>query len=129
MRLDKWLKVTLIFKQRAKAVEAIDNNRIKINGKTAKASATVKISDIITVSRELGEYRYTVLSLMEKNVTTAMAREMYQLDAPEQQGTEDEKFVKQIEKDWRKTVRKDWNAMHDDKKKIREIRKKKYGGE
>ncbi|MGL5253511.1 MAG: RNA-binding S4 domain-containing protein [Brevinema sp.] len=129
MRLDKWLKVALIFKQRSKAVDTIENNRVKVNGRVAKASTTLKIDDIITISRELGEYTYKVLSLMEKNVTTAMAREMYELHAPEEKGTEDEKFVKKLEKDWRKTVRKDWNKMHDDKKKIREVRRHKYGEE
>lgn len=129
MRIDKWLKVVLIFKQRAKAVDAIEKNRIKINGKNAKASSTVKIGDRVSIDRELGTYHYTVLSLIEKNVTTAMAREMYEVQAPEQQGTEDEKFIKKVEKEWHSNVRKDWNKMHDDKKKIREVRKQKYGEE
>ncbi|MGL4394821.1 MAG: RNA-binding S4 domain-containing protein [Brevinema sp.] len=126
MRLDKWLKVSLVFKQRSKAVDAIDNNRIRVNGEIAKASRNLKVGDVITISRELGDYLYTVQSLSEKNVTREMAREMYSLQAPEQTGTEDEKFLKTIEREQRKENRKDWNKMYDDKRKLRQIRSKKY---
>ncbi len=126
MRLDKWLKVALVFKQRSKAVDAIDNNRIRVNGEIAKASKSLKIGDRIVISRELGDYVYTVLKLAEKNVTREMAREMYELQAPEDTGSEDERFAKKVEREQRRENRKDWNRMHDDKKKQRQLRSHKY---
>ncbi|MGL4388434.1 MAG: RNA-binding S4 domain-containing protein [Brevinema sp.] len=126
MRLDKWLKVSLIYKQRTKANNAIDNNRIRVNGELAKASRNLKIGDIIMISKELGDYYYTVLNLFEKNVTRELAREMYSLQAPEETGTEDEKAFKVIEREQRKENRKNWNKMYDDKKKQRQLRSHKY---
>lgn len=126
MRLDKWLKIALIFKQRSKAVDAIDNNRIRVNGEIAKAAKNLKIGDKISISKELGEYQYTVLKLAEKNVTREMARELYDLIKPEETGTEEEKFIKKIEKEQRRENKKDWNRIYDDKKKQRQLRSKKY---
>ena len=50
MRLDKFLKVSRIIKRRSIAKEVADNDRITINGKTAKSSTKVDIDDIITIS-------------------------------------------------------------------------------
>lgn len=129
MRLDKWLKVALIFKQRSKAVSYIENNKIRVNNEPVKASKTVKIGDIVSIQKEIGIYHYTVLKLSEKNVTAAEAKEMYALQMPEQQGSEDEKFIKKIEKDRLLTAKKDWNKMHDNKKHQRKLRAQKYNFE
>lgn len=129
MRLDKWLKVALIFKQRSKAVSYIESNKIRINNEPAKASKTIKVGDIISIQKETGICHYTVLKLSEKNVTAAEAKEMYTLQMPEQQGSEDEKFIKKIEKDRVLTAKKDWKKMHDNKKQQRKLRAQKYNFE
>lgn len=49
MRLDKYLKVSRIIKRRTVANEACDAGRVTINGKPAKASADVKIGDVIAI--------------------------------------------------------------------------------
>ncbi|WML42527.1 RNA-binding S4 domain-containing protein [Neobacillus sp. PS3-40] len=49
MRLDKFLKVSRIIKRRTLAKEVSDQGRIKINGKEAKASSTVKAGDELTI--------------------------------------------------------------------------------
>jgi len=49
VRLDKFLKVSRIIKRRTIANEACDAGRVVINGKPAKASATVKVGDIIEI--------------------------------------------------------------------------------
>ena len=129
MRLDKWLKVVLIYKQRSKATDAIDNNKIRVNGEIAKAAKTLKLGDVITISRELGDYQYTVLKLAEKNISREQAKEMYDLVAPEDTGTDEEKMIKKEERVQKQENRKDWNKMHDDKKKQRKIRSYKYGSD
>jgi len=126
MRLDKWLKIALIFKQRSKAVTAINNNQIKVNGELAKAGKIMKVGDKVCVKRELGEYIYTIDKIMEKNVTRELAREMYTLMSPEQNGTEKEKILKKIERIEKQENRKDWNKMYDNKKKQRQLRSYKY---
>ncbi len=49
MRLDKFLKVSRIIKRRTVANEACDAGRVMVNGKVAKASVDVKISDVIEI--------------------------------------------------------------------------------
>ncbi len=50
MRLDKFLKVSRLIKRRTVANEACDSGRVMINGKVAKASANVKVGDIIEIT-------------------------------------------------------------------------------
>ena len=50
MRLDKFLKVSRLIKRRTVANDACDAARIFVNGKAAKASYTVKLGDLITVT-------------------------------------------------------------------------------
>ncbi|MCL2546150.1 MAG: RNA-binding S4 domain-containing protein [Oscillospiraceae bacterium] len=49
MRLDKYLKVSRIIKRRTVANEACDAGRVTINGKLAKASAEVRVGDLIEI--------------------------------------------------------------------------------
>ena len=50
MRLDKYLKVSRLIKRRTVANEACDNGRVMLNGKTARASAEVKVGDRIEIA-------------------------------------------------------------------------------
>lgn len=49
MRLDKFLKVSRIIKQRTVANEAAGAGRIAVNGKIAKPSADVKPGDVLDI--------------------------------------------------------------------------------
>lgn len=49
MRLDKYLKVSRLIKRRTVANEACDAGRVMINGKPARASASVKVGDEIEI--------------------------------------------------------------------------------
>ncbi len=50
MRIDKYLKLTRIIKRRTIANEACDAGRVKVNGKTVRASYDVKMGDIIEIT-------------------------------------------------------------------------------
>ena len=50
MRLDKYLKVSRLIKRRTVANEACDAGRVKVNGKEARASYSVKIGDEIEIN-------------------------------------------------------------------------------
>lgn len=65
MRLDKFLKVSRIIKRRTVANEACDAGRVKINEKVAKASAEVKIGDIIEVQFGSRPVRVEVLNIQD----------------------------------------------------------------
>jgi ribosomal 50S subunit-recycling heat shock protein len=51
MRLDKFLQVSRLIKRREVANRLCDHGRIRLNGEVAKASATVRAGDVITISR------------------------------------------------------------------------------
>ena len=65
MRLDKYLKVSRLIKRRPVANEACDAGRILVNGKTAKASLSVKPGDIIEIAFGNKSVKVEVLSVQE----------------------------------------------------------------
>ena len=65
MRLDKYLKVSRLIKRRTVANEACDAGRVMINDKMAKASADVKVGDIITIKFGNKETKVEVLAVQE----------------------------------------------------------------
>jgi len=65
MRLDKFLKVSRLIKRRTIANEACDGGRVTINGKPAKASAAVKVGDIIEIGFGGKSVKVEVLDVLE----------------------------------------------------------------
>lgn len=65
MRLDKFLKVSRLIKRRTVANEACDAGRVMVNGKTAKASADVKVGDIIEIGFGTKAVKVEVLDVQE----------------------------------------------------------------
>ena len=65
MRLDKYLKVSRLIKRRTVANEACDAGRVMINDKVAKASAEVKVGDIIEIGFGTKSVRVEVLDIQD----------------------------------------------------------------
>jgi ribosomal 50S subunit-recycling heat shock protein len=78
VRLDKYLKVSRIIKRRTIANEACDAQRIKVNGRVARASYEVKQGDILEISLGGHLLRAEVLSIAE-HVTKDGASELYRV--------------------------------------------------
>ncbi len=78
MRLDKYLKVSRIVKRRTVANEICDAGRVRINGKTAKASTVVKEGDIVELQFGEKVTRFEVLNVME-HVRKGEAHEMFRI--------------------------------------------------
>jgi ribosomal 50S subunit-recycling heat shock protein len=76
MRLDKYLKVSRLIKRRTIANEACDAGRVLINGKPAKASATVKVDDIIEIGFGSKAVKVQVLDVQETSKKDE-AKELY----------------------------------------------------
>lgn len=64
IRLDKYLWAVRIFKTRSDAAEAVRNNKVLVNGSTAKPSREVRIGDRIEVKRMPLVYTYRVTGLV-----------------------------------------------------------------
>ncbi len=76
MRLDKYLKVSRLVKRRTVANEACDAGRVQLNGKPARASAPVKVGDVIEIAFGNRSVKAEVLSIAE-TVRKEEAGEMY----------------------------------------------------
>ena len=79
MRLDKFLKVSRLIKRRTVANEACDNGLISLNGKVARASAEVKVGDVITLTlgqRQLSVEVMGVAEAIGKADASALYREL-----------------------------------------------------
>ena len=82
-RLDTWLKLVCLFKQRADATEACKGGKVKINGLRAKPAAAVREGDVIEFYDGGDHYRRVVVqSLPETNVSKEVARTMYLDETP-----------------------------------------------
>ena len=76
MRLDKFLKVSRLIKRRTLAKEVADQGRITINGKTAKASADVKVGDELMI--RFGQKVVTAkVEMLKDTVKKDEAAQMY----------------------------------------------------
>ncbi|MGA7617703.1 MAG: S4 domain-containing protein [Thermoanaerobaculia bacterium] len=81
-RIDSWLKLCCVFKQRSDAAEACRGGHVKLNGNRVKPSTVVRIDDLI----ELTEPRFrrlVVLGLPESSISKEVARTMYRDETPE----------------------------------------------
>ncbi len=76
MRLDKYLKVSRLIKRRTVANEACDAGRVMIGEKVARASAEVKVGDIITISFGNREVKVEVLDVQD-TAKKEQAKEMF----------------------------------------------------
>lgn len=65
MRIDKFLKVSRILKRRTVAQEACGEDKVLINGKTAKPSTKIKIGDVVEVLYSAGSLKFRVLTIKE----------------------------------------------------------------
>ncbi|MBQ1332319.1 MAG: RNA-binding S4 domain-containing protein [Lachnospiraceae bacterium] len=78
MRIDKYLKVSRIIKRRTVANEACDAGRVTVNGRPAKASADVKVGDVIEVAFGNRTVKAEILSV-EESKRKEDAADMYRL--------------------------------------------------
>ncbi len=80
MRIDKFLKVSRILKRRTVAQEACDAEKVLVNGKVAKPSASVKVGDVIEVLYSTSSLKLRVLNVKE-TVKKEEAASLYEVIA------------------------------------------------
>lgn len=78
MRIDKFLKVSRILKRRTIANQAADSGRVKINERTVKPSAQVKIGDVVELGFGSGTIRFEILDIKE-TVKKEQAESLYKI--------------------------------------------------
>ncbi|ERJ12437.1 RNA-binding S4 domain-containing protein [Haloplasma contractile] len=82
MRLDKFLKVSRLIKRRTLAKEVADNGRILVNGKVAKSSSKVAISDVLEITFGNKKVIVKITDLMD-STKKEDAKNMYEIISEE----------------------------------------------
>jgi len=83
MRLDKFLKISLIFKTRSSAEKAIEKGNLLLNGSKTKPSSKVKEGDILKITSNTKIVEYKILEIKEKNVSKKEAKDMTEIISEE----------------------------------------------
>jgi ribosome-associated heat shock protein Hsp15 len=78
VRLDKWLQVARVFKTRSQATRAVELNRVKVNGQSAKPHRNLHPGDKVEV--EIGDWTrvLVVKELRDKPVPKAEAAALFE---------------------------------------------------
>jgi len=79
MRLDKFLKVSRLLKRRSLAAEACSLKTVKVNGREAKASRSIKEGDIIEMDLATVYLKVRVEEVPKGNVRKNQAHTLYSL--------------------------------------------------
>ncbi|MCI5725826.1 MAG: RNA-binding S4 domain-containing protein [Fusobacterium gastrosuis] len=79
MRLDKFLKVSRIIKRRTIAKVVVDGGKAKLDGKVAKASTEVKVSQILELEYYNKYFKFEILQVPSGNVTKDKTSELVKL--------------------------------------------------
>jgi len=83
IRLDKWLKISRLFKTRALATRACDDGKVKINDQKSKPARMIKVGDKITIKRKSKYHTFDVLEIVHKNISNKDAKLLYHENIPE----------------------------------------------
>ncbi len=92
-RIDKFLWATRHFKTRSLASDDIGKGRIKINGSVVKASADVRVGDVVAVQRVGMVCTFKVLMVSDQRGSAPLAQTLY-AETPESIATR-ERFLEE----------------------------------
>lgn len=77
IRMDAWLWAARFFKTRTLAKKSCDLGRIVSNGQVAKAAREVRVSDMLRISNDGGEFEIEVLGLSDVRGPASEAQKLY----------------------------------------------------
>ena len=83
IRLDKWLKISRLFKTRALATRACDDGKVKVNDQKSKPARMIKVGDKITIKRKSKYRALDVLEIVHKSISNKDAKLLYHENIPE----------------------------------------------
>ena len=79
MRIDLFLKKVCIARSRSAAARLCEENKISVNGRSAKSSKDVKPEDVVSVTLGSKELTFSIVALPEGNVSKAQAPSFYRI--------------------------------------------------
>jgi len=85
VRIDKYLWAIRIYKSRSIATEAIRDGKVKMHGEPVKSSAMIIVGDVIDVLKDGFRFKYKVVQLIDKRVSSVLAKPCYEDLTPEEE--------------------------------------------
>lgn len=108
IRLDKWLKISRIYKTRALASRACEEGKVKVNDQKAKPARLIRIGDQITI-KDRKKYRtFGVVDIVYKSISNKDAKMLYQEHTP--QISEESKELYELLQEWDKEGRRKYKG-------------------
>ncbi len=83
IRLDKWLKISRLFKTRALATRACDDGKVKVNDQKSKPARMIKVDDKITIKRKSNYPTFDVLEIVHTHNSNKDAKRLDHENIPE----------------------------------------------
>lgn len=77
VRIDKWLWAARFFKTRSMATDAINKNRVQVDGQSVKPSRQIQSGEMLSIEKPPYEFRVQVLALSEKRRSASEAQQLY----------------------------------------------------
>jgi len=84
VRIDKWLWAARFFKTRSMATDAINKNRVQVDGQSVKPSRQIHIGETLKIEKPPYQFRIEVLALSDKRRSASDAQQLY-LESDESQ--------------------------------------------
>ena len=79
MRLDKFLKVSRIIKRRPIAKIVVDGGKVKLDGKVVKASAEVKVGQLMEIEYYNKYFKFEIMQVPLGNVSKDKTSDLVKL--------------------------------------------------
>lgn len=80
LRVDKWLYYTRFYKTRGLAAKAVNGGHVRINGKKAKCSLSLKTGDVVEIVRNQLPWKLSVTGIPGRRGAAADARQCFTED-------------------------------------------------
>ncbi len=78
VRLDKWLWAARFFKTRSLACDAVDRNKVTVNGDRVKPARSVKVGDVLEIDNGSDQWEVDVMGLSDVRGPAPVARNLYE---------------------------------------------------
>jgi ribosome-associated heat shock protein Hsp15 len=98
IRLDKWLKISRVYKTRALATRACEEGKVKVNDKKAKPARLIKIGDKITIKVKSRYRSFDVVDIVYKSISNKDAKLLYNEHTPKL--SEESKELYEVLQEW-----------------------------
>lgn len=77
LRLDIWLWAARFYRTRSLAKQAVETGKVEVAGQRAKASRSVRINDVLRISRGEEQFEVVVAALSDQRGPAPVAQALY----------------------------------------------------